>query len=118
VVAEKILVKEFDKLGLTFSPKEMSSIMFSEDAPYTLKQAFTDKATGQYDIAKAQEWWQQAKKSKGEQREAIESQVVEPMKLQALYNKYNSMISASAYYPPGCNKRKTQKIKFLKLFHT
>lgn len=99
LVAEKVLVKEFEKLGLTFSPKEMSSIMFSNDAPYTLKQAFSDKTTGQYDIAKVQEWWQQAKKSKGEQRDAIENQIVEPMKLQALYNKYNSMIAASAYYP-------------------
>jgi len=99
IVAEKVLVNEFEKLGLSFSPKEMSSIMFSADAPYALKQAFTNKETGQYDIAKVQEWWQQAKKSKGEQRDAIESQIVEPMKLQALYNKYNSMIAASAYYP-------------------
>jgi peptidyl-prolyl cis-trans isomerase D len=99
IVAEKVLVKEFEKLGLSFSPKEMSSIMFSNDAPYALKQAFTDKTTGQYDIAKVQEWWQQAKKSKGEQRDAIESQIVEPMKLQAQYNKYNSMLAASAYYP-------------------
>jgi hypothetical protein len=44
IVAEKVLVKEFDKLGLSFSPKEMSSIMFSNDAPYTLKQAFKDQA--------------------------------------------------------------------------
>ncbi|MEO7768346.1 MAG: peptidylprolyl isomerase, partial [Ferruginibacter sp.] len=33
------------------------------------------------------------------QRDAIESQIVEPMKLQALYNKYSSMIAAGAYYP-------------------
>ena len=99
LVAEKVLVKEFDKLGLAFSPKEMSSIMFSADAPYALKQAFSDKTTGQYDIAKVQQWWLQAKKSKGEQRDAIETQIVEPMKLQALYNKYNSMLAASAYYP-------------------
>src|SRR6476619_3951503 len=39
IVAEKVLEKEFEKLGLTFSPKEMASIMFSEDAPYALKQA-------------------------------------------------------------------------------
>lgn len=99
LVAEKVLGTEFEKLGLKFSPKEMSSIMFSNGAPNELKQAFTNKATGQYDIAKAQEWWIQAKKSKGEQRDAIESQIVEPMILQSLYNKYNSMIAASAYYP-------------------
>ncbi|MEO6719942.1 MAG: SurA N-terminal domain-containing protein [Ferruginibacter sp.] len=111
LVAEKVLVKEFDKLGLSFSPKEMSSIMFSEDAPYTLKQAFTDKATGQYDIAKVQEWWQRAKKSKGEEREMVETQVVEPMKLQALYNKYSSMIAASAYYPKWMQQKESTENK-------
>ena len=104
LVAEKILVREFKKLGLSFSPKEMSSIMFSIDAPYALKQAFTDKESGQYDISKAQEWWKTAKKSKDDQRAAIESQIIEPMKLQTLYNKYNSMIMASAYYPTWMQK--------------
>jgi peptidyl-prolyl cis-trans isomerase D len=79
--------------------------MFSADAPYSLKQAFTDKQTGQYDIAKVQEWWKTAKKSKDEQRAAIESQIIEPMKLQTLYNKYNSLIAASAYYPTWMQKK-------------
>ncbi|MEP7110903.1 MAG: SurA N-terminal domain-containing protein [Ferruginibacter sp.] len=111
LIAEKVLMKEIEKLGLTFSSKEMSSIMFSNDAPYTLKQAFNDKETGQYDIAKVQEWWKQAKKSKGEQREAIESQIVEPMKLQALYNKYNSLLAASAYYPSWMQQKEIAESK-------
>ncbi|MES2893591.1 MAG: SurA N-terminal domain-containing protein [Bacteroidota bacterium] len=111
MVTEKVLVEEFEKLGLTFSPKEMSTLMFSDDAPQTLKQAFTDKATGRYDLAKVQEWWQQAKKSKGEQREAIEAQIVEPMKLQALYSKYNSMIAASAYYPSWMQQKEATENK-------
>jgi len=111
IVAEKVLVKEFEKLGLSFSPKEMSSIMFSNDAPYALKQAFSDKTTGQYDIAKVQEWWQQAKKSKGEQRDAIESQIVEPMKLQAQYNKYSSLLAASAYYPSWMQQKEIAESK-------
>jgi peptidyl-prolyl cis-trans isomerase D len=111
LVAEKVLVKEFKKLGLSFSPKEMSSIMFSSDAPYTLKQAFTDKESGQYNISKAQEWWKTAKKSKDDQRAAIESQIIEPMKLQTLYNKYNSMIAASAYYPAWMQKNDLSESK-------
>ncbi|MEN9571172.1 MAG: hypothetical protein RL172_2403 [Bacteroidota bacterium] len=99
LVAEKVFTAEFEKLGLIFSPKELSSIMFSEDAPQTLKQAFTDKTTGQYDVAKVQQWWQSAKKMKGEQRASIESQIVEPIKLQAQYSKYSSLLAASAYYP-------------------
>jgi len=105
LVAEKVIIREFKKLGLSFSPKEMSAIMFSSDAPYTLKQAFTDKQTGQYDINKVQEWWKTAKKSKDEQRAAIESQIIEPMKLQTLYSKYNGMIAASAYYPAWMQKK-------------
>ena len=99
MVSKIVLNDEIKKLGLTFSPKEMSSIMFSQDAPQVLKQAFTDKTTGQYDISKVEQWWSQAKKSKGEQKEAIETEVIEPMQLSTLYGKYNSMIEASAYCP-------------------
>lgn len=99
MVGQKLLETEFEKLGLALSPKELTAIILSNDAPQTLKQAFTDKATGQYDITKAQQWWQQAKKSKGEQRTAIEQEVIEPMKLQTLYSKYNALISAAGYYP-------------------
>jgi len=35
--------------------------MFSDEAPQDLKQLFTDKETGQYDIGKAQQWWAQVK---------------------------------------------------------
>ena len=99
LMADKVLNTEFEKLGLVFSPKELSSILFSEDAPQTLKQAFTDKTTGMYDIEKAKQWWIQAKKTKGEQRDAIDAQIVEPLILQTLANKYSSLLAASAYYP-------------------
>jgi peptidyl-prolyl cis-trans isomerase D len=111
MVAEKVLSNEFEKLGLIYSPKELSATMFSEDAPQTLKQAFTDKASGQYDIAKVQQWWQTAKKSKGEQREAVENQIIEPMKLQALYTKYSSLIAASAYYPAWMKEKENTESK-------
>ena len=111
LVAEKVLMAEFEKLGLSFSPKELSTIMFSEDAPQSLKQAFTDKTTGQYDISKVQQWWQTAKKSKGEQRDAIESQVVEPIKIQSLYTKYSSLIAAAGYYPTWMKEKETAENK-------
>ena len=105
IVTEKVLNNEFEKLGLVFSPKELSSILFSEEAPQTLKQAFTDKTTGQYDIEKAKQWWIQAKKAKGEQRDAIETQIIEPLILQTLATKYSSLIAASAYYPTWMQER-------------
>ncbi len=111
LVAEKLLTSEFEKLGLVFSPKELSAIMFSEDAPQTLKQAFTDKTTGEYDITKVQQWWQEAKKYKGDQRDAIEAQVIEPIKIQSLYTKYSSMIAAAGYYPTWMKEKESVENK-------
>ena len=114
MVAEELLNQQFDDLGITFTPREMSSIMFSDDAPPMLKQAFTDKQTGQYDISKAQQWWAQTKKQKNDEtRRQIEEQVVEPMRLQSLYTKYTSMIAASVYIPKWLFKeQQTEKQDF------
>jgi len=110
MVAERIVTQQFNDLGLTFTPKEMSSIMFSNDAPQQLKQAFTNKETGQYDIAQAQQWWAQTRKTKNDdQRKAINSQVIEPMRLNSLYTKYTSMIAASAYTPKWLAKQKEEE---------
>ncbi|MDB5198358.1 MAG: PpiC-type peptidyl-prolyl cis-trans isomerase [Chitinophagaceae bacterium] len=100
MVAERIVAGEFEKLGLAFTPREMSVTMFSDDAPQQLKQAFTDPQTGQYDVAKAQQWWAETKRSKNEeQRLAVNSQVIDPMRLNSLYTKYTSMIAGSMYTP-------------------
>ncbi len=114
MVAEKIVEGQFDKLGITFTPDEMSSIMFSNDAPQQLKQAFTNKETGQYDIEQAKQWWAQTKKNKNEeQRDAIISQVIDPMRMNSLYTKYTSMISASVYQPKWLSKQlKEEKNNF------
>jgi peptidyl-prolyl cis-trans isomerase D len=100
LVAERIVATEFQKLGLAFTPKEMSATMFSDEAPQQLKQAFTDPQTGQYDVAKAQQWWNQTRKGKDEeQRQAVYTQVIDPMRLNSLYTKYTSMIAGSIYTP-------------------
>ncbi|HEY5368216.1 MAG TPA: peptidylprolyl isomerase [Hanamia sp.] len=110
MVAERVVDGQFKKLGITFTPDEMSSIMFSQDAPPQLKQAFTNKETGQYDIAQAQQWWAQTKKDKSEEkRNLVISQVIDPMRLNSLYNKYTSMISASVYQPKWLTKEQTEE---------
>ena len=45
--AEKIFTAEFEKLGISYSPQELTATMFSDDAPQTLKQAFSDPAAVQ-----------------------------------------------------------------------
>ena len=110
MVAEKIVEDQFKKLGITFTPDEMSFIMFSNDAPQQLKQAFTNKETGEYDVEQAKQWWAQTKKNKNEeQRNSIISQVIEPMRLNSLYIKYTSMIAASLYQPKWLSKEQSEE---------
>ncbi|MES2850515.1 MAG: SurA N-terminal domain-containing protein [Bacteroidota bacterium] len=111
MVRTKVEEAEYEKLGITFSPKELTSLIFSEDAPYVLKQAFTDKETGQYDLAKVQQWWTTAKKWKGEQRQQVESQIVEPTTEEALRNKYSGLLAASAYYPGWLKEKEAAEAK-------
>lgn len=112
MVAQILLEKEFDKLGLLMTPKELASIMFSDNAPQTLKQTFADPNTGAYDVEKAKQWWQQqAKKSKGEQRTAIEEQIVEPLRLQTMYGKYAALIAAGGYYPKWMQEKENAESK-------
>jgi peptidyl-prolyl cis-trans isomerase D len=113
LVIEKASETEYEKLGISFSPKELTSIIFSkEDAPQPLKQAFTDKETGEYDLSKVQQWWSEAKKTKsGEMRDAAETQVIEPARQQALRNKYSGLLAASAYYPKWLKEKEAAEAK-------
>ena len=110
MVAERIVEEQFDKLGITFTPDEMSSIMFSNDAPQQLKQAFTNKETGQYDIDQAKQWWATVKKNKDQdQRNTLIAQVIDPMRLSSLYTKYTSMIAGSIYQPKWLTKEQNEE---------
>jgi len=111
LIFEHVMEGEYEKLGLGFSPKELTSIILSDDAPQELKQAFSDPATGAYDLAKAQQWWAAAKKFKGEQKEAVETQVVEPVRMQSMLSKYRSLIAASAYYPSWMKEKDAAESK-------
>ncbi len=101
IVAEKIFFKEAEKLGISFTSKELSAILLSNDPtnPFLQQQGMTDPATGKLDITKAQEAIVNIKKFKGEQRDAVDAQIVDPLKLSALVAKYGGLIAASAYYP-------------------
>ncbi len=100
VIAEKIFYKEADKLGIIFTPAEFSSILLSNDPanPLLQEQGMTDP-TGKLDVAKAQEVLRNFKKLKGDQKEAVNNQVIVPLKLSSIVNKYNGLLGASTYYP-------------------
>lgn len=100
LIAENIFYDEAAKLGIDLTSKELSAILLSNDPsnPF-LQQGLADQATGKLDVAKAQEALANIKKFKGEQRDMVDAQIIDPLKLTTAATKYGALISASAYYP-------------------
>jgi len=114
MVAEIIFFDEAKKLGIDFTPKELSALLLSNDQsnPF-LQQGFADPATGRLDVAKAQQALGEMKKAKGAQREMIDAQIIEPSKLSSIVAKYSGLITASAYFPSWMNEKEaTDKNSF------
>jgi peptidyl-prolyl cis-trans isomerase D len=101
IVAEKIFFAESKKLGIDFTAKELSYILLSNDPsnPFLQEQSLKDSITGRLDIKKAQDALNNIKKLKGEQREAVNSQIVDPLKLNKTVSKYSALLNGAAYYP-------------------
>ncbi len=101
IVAEKIFFAEAEKLGIEFTSKELSSILLSNEQnnPLMQEQGMVDPATGKLDISKAQSTLNNIKKFKGEQRELVNAQIVDPLRLTSIVAKYSGLLNASVYYP-------------------
>jgi len=109
IVAERIFFGEAQKLGIEFTSKELSYILLSNDAnnPLLQEQSLKDSITGKLDIKKAQTALGNIKKLKGEQRESLNAQMIDPLKLNNTVAKYSALLSASAYYPTWMQKKET-----------
>lgn len=99
-IQETLIKDEAEKLGIAFTSKEMSSVLFSEDAPAEFKQLFTDPKTQQYNVDAARTWFSNLKKSKdAEQLKMVTQQLLEPLMLGQLAQKYSSLIGQGSYVP-------------------
>lgn len=101
MVAEKVFYAEANKLGIDFTSKELSAILSSNDRDNPLMQdpSMIDSATGKLDQGKLKDALANIRKAKGEQRDMIDAQVIEPQKLTSVSTKYFALLNASAYYP-------------------
>ncbi|MEO5966842.1 MAG: peptidylprolyl isomerase, partial [Ferruginibacter sp.] len=101
MVAEIIFEKEASKLGIDFTAKELSYILLSNEPnnPLLQEQQLRDPETGKLNVAEAQKALANIKKFKGEQKENINEQVINPLKLTTLVSKYSGLLNAGVYYP-------------------
>ena len=113
IVAEEVFYKEAEKLGINLTPKELSAILMSSDQlnPFMKERGMVDPSTGQLDQTKAREALNNIKKFKGEQREAVDAQILEPLKLSTAAAKYGGLISAAAYYPTWMREKDMAEAK-------
>ncbi len=121
ITAEKVFYSEATKLGINFTAKELSSILSSNDKDNPLMQdpQMIDSSTGKLDQAKLKDALNNIRKAKGEQRDMIDAQIIEPQKLTSISTKYFSLLSASAYYPSWMEESdKKDKLSFANISYT
>lgn len=111
MVAEKIFEKEASKLGIDFTAKELSYILLSNEPnnPLLQEQQLRDPETGKLNVAEAQKALNNIKKLKGEQKENINQQVINPLKLSSLVAKYAGLLNAGVYYPKWMQKKDNEE---------
>ena len=91
-VEQELVQSECEKLGIAFSPKELGSLLFSDDAPQEFKQQFTDPKTGYYNIDAAREAFRNLQRSKNtDQLKAVNEQLLQPITINELRTKYVSL---------------------------
>lgn len=99
-VQEEVVKSAAEKLGLSLTSKELGTVLFSEDAPQEFKQLFTDQNTGQYNIEAAKTWFNNLKKSKkSEDLKMVDQQLISPMHIRSLMDKYNAIFTNGVYVP-------------------
>ncbi len=100
LVGKELVESEAEKLGLAFTSKEFSDLLFSENAPPEFKQQFTDPSTGIYNIEAARNAFRTIQRSKDpEQIRQVNEQLIEPIIFSQLQNKLLELYSGSVYVP-------------------
>ncbi len=113
IVAERIFFKEAEKLGIELTGKELTYLLYSNDPsnPLLQEQGLTDPTSGKLNVAEVQKALANIKKVKGEQRDNINTQLIQPLRLSNAVAKYSAFISASAYYPTWMQQKEAKENK-------
>ncbi len=100
MVNETVINQEAGKLGLTVTAGELSDILFGNNPPQWMQQAFTDPKTGQFNVAMAKQQFNTIKsKTNDPQVKNLQEGYIDPTVLQTLGEKYQALISEAVYVP-------------------
>jgi peptidyl-prolyl cis-trans isomerase D len=97
-VEDIILAKEYDKLGLTVSDKELSDMLYGHTPPQQLQQQFTDPNTGVYNADAAYQAIKSLKKGTP-QHASFWGEFVPSLEKARVKEKYLTLLGNSSYVP-------------------
>ncbi len=105
-VDDIVMNQEYKKLGLQFTAKELNDLLFGPNAPQWLKNEFTDKATGQFKVNDAKQYFAQMKKQKDNSNlEMFNEAYIKPTISQALREKYMALLNQTIYVPKWMSEK-------------
>lgn len=100
LISKELITNEANKLGIDFTTREFTDLLFSEDAPQEFKQQFTDPQTGVYNIDAARNAFKTLQKSKDAlQLKQVHDQLIDPIILNQIQRKLMTIYSNGAYIP-------------------
>ncbi len=125
MVNQKVAEQQYEKLGLTVNGKELSDILFGNNPPQWMQQAFTDPATGQFNANAARQQFNEIKK-KQDDPEVINlyEGYIQPTIDQALRQKYQALLANAVYIPKwmaekmAADNNLISKISYVKVPYT
>lgn len=100
MVENAVMKQEYEKLGITVTSKELSDILFGDNPPQWMQQAFTNPQTGQFDVDAAKKQFSQIKaKADDPQVTNLYEGYIQPTIDQTLRQKYQSLLTGAIYVP-------------------
>ncbi len=100
MVNQKVAEQQYEKLGLTVNGKELSDILFGNNPPQWMQQAFTDPATGQFNANAARQQFNEIKKRQDDPEVVnLYEGYIQPTIDQTLRSKYQALLSNAVYIP-------------------
>ncbi len=101
-----LLNQEEQKLGLALTGKELNDVLFGNNPPQWMTQAFTDPNTGKYNIDAAKQQFAAMKKNPNDPKvQQIYTAYIQPTIEQTLSQKYQSLVAGAVYIPQWMAKK-------------
>ncbi|HTE28111.1 peptidylprolyl isomerase [Flavitalea sp.] len=97
-VEDIILAKEYDKLGLTVSDKELTDMLYGANPPQQIQQQFTDPNTGVYNADAAYQAIKSLKKGTP-QHASFWGEFIPSLEKARIKEKYLTLLGNSSYVP-------------------